>query len=106
MFMKEPGVILDPTGGGHPDIDRIRGAHRSDVETVVPFLLIVLIWLETYPSLFTVKLILRSFSIARIIHGIIYMDIIPVHKFIKIFISLFSYLVIAYVAVSCIASCA
>ncbi|XP_046435525.1 microsomal glutathione S-transferase 1-like [Neodiprion fabricii] len=102
MFIKEPGVILDPTGGGHPDIDRIRAAHRSDVETVLPFLLMGLIWLETSPSVDLVKLVIRSFSLARIFHGLFYMDVIPVHQLVKVFTSLFSYLVAAYIALSCL----
>ncbi|XP_012264227.2 prostaglandin E synthase-like [Athalia rosae] len=102
IFVAEPGVILDPTGGGHPDIDRIRSVHRSDLEIVLPFLIITLIWLETSVPPSAVKSVLRWFTFSRICHSLFYMEIIIVHQLIKIFISVLSYALVTYVAVSCI----
>lgn len=102
IFMTE-SVILDVSGGGHPDVDRIRAAHRSDVETVVPFLLMTLLWIETSPSACTVKLVMWSFLLARILHGIFYMDVLPhLPQVFKTSISVLSYSIVAYVAASCV----
>ncbi|KAG7201439.1 hypothetical protein KM043_004199 [Ampulex compressa] len=46
MWMKSSDVTLCPSGGGHPDVERIRRAHRYDLEIVFPYLLIAPIWLR------------------------------------------------------------
>ncbi|XP_076178498.1 prostaglandin E synthase [Ptiloglossa arizonensis] len=76
VWMKGPDIILCPTGGGHEDVDRIRGAHRHDLETVLPFLLIAPLWLCASPLFPVARTILPSFAITSVLRTLVQMKIV------------------------------
>lgn len=59
-----------------PDVERIRRAHRNDLENVLPWFIITYLWLGTGPSLWLAKVLIQTFVLARIGHTISY-AIIP-----------------------------
>jgi len=59
-----------------PDVERVRRAHRNDLENVLPWFIITYLWLGTGPSLWLAKMLIRTFVLARIAHTISYV-IIP-----------------------------
>lgn len=81
--MKGPNPILCPTGGGHEDLDRIRSAHRHDLETVLPYLLITPIWLNTSPMCPVAKTIPRCFAILSVSYTLMHMEIVNVPRYCK-----------------------
>ncbi|XP_053974343.1 prostaglandin E synthase-like [Hylaeus volcanicus] len=76
VWMKGPDVILCPTGGGHEEVDRIRSAHRHDLETVLPFLLIAPIWLCTSPLFPVARSILSCFAFVSVLYTLMHMKIV------------------------------
>lgn len=87
MWMKGPNVILCHTGGGHEDVDRIRSAHRHDLETLLPYLLIMPIWLYTSPSFPLARTILPCFAIVSILYTLLHMQIVNAHRYCKTILS-------------------
>ncbi|XP_003706418.1 prostaglandin E synthase [Megachile rotundata] len=83
MWMKGPNIILCSTAGGHEDVDRIRSAHRHDLETVLPYLLITAIWLNTSPLYLVAKTILPCFPIFSISYTLMHMDIVNIPRYCK-----------------------
>jgi glutathione S-transferase len=59
-----------------PDVERVRRAHRNDLENILPWFIITYLWLSTGPSLWLAKMLIRTFVLARIAHTISYV-IIP-----------------------------
>lgn len=54
------------------DVERVRRAHRNDLENIFPWFLMTLVWLTTGPSYTMAMLLIRTFVIARIVHTIAY----------------------------------
>ncbi|XP_008554601.1 microsomal glutathione S-transferase 1 [Microplitis demolitor] len=55
-----------------PDVERVRRAHLNDLENILPWFVITLVWLSTGPSHFLAMVLIRTFTISRIIHTIAY----------------------------------
>lgn len=55
-----------------PDVERVRRAHRNDLENVVPWFIITYIWLGTEPSVTLAKILIRTFVLSRIAHTLSY----------------------------------
>lgn len=55
-----------------PDVERVRRAHRNDLENVLPWFIITYLWLGTGPSLWLAKILIPTFVLARITHTISY----------------------------------
>merc|ERR1719336_1237293 len=68
----EPGAQIGV--GVCEDVERVRRAHQNDLENILPFLSLGLLYLFTGPSLFTAKMVFRSFSCLRIVHTIAYLS--------------------------------
>ncbi|XP_076245077.1 prostaglandin E synthase [Calliopsis andreniformis] len=100
MWMKGPNVILCPTGGGHEDVDRIREAHRHDLETVLPYLLITPIWLSTSPSFPLARMILTCFAIVSILYTLVHMQILNVHHYFKAILSALELSILIYISIA------
>ncbi|CAK9800320.1 hypothetical protein ANTPLA_LOCUS2378 [Anthophora plagiata] len=98
MWLKGPDVILCPNGGGHEDVDRIRSAHRHDLETVLPYLLITPIWLSTSPLFPVARAILPSFAIVSVSYTILHMKIVNLHDYCKTILSVLQYSVLIYMS--------
>ena len=54
-------------------IERIRSAHRNDMENIVPFLVLGLFYTLTNPSYFMAVLCFRVFTVARFLHTFFYL---------------------------------
>ncbi|CAL1686253.1 unnamed protein product [Lasius platythorax] len=80
VFVTEEDVKALGTGKepkyNDPDVERVRRAHRNDLENVLPWFIITYLWLSTGPSLWLAKMLIRTFVLARIAHTISYV-IIP-----------------------------
>lgn len=70
-FLGKGKVILNDL-----DVERVRQAHRNDLENILPWFIITYLWLGTGPSLWLTNTLMRTFVLARIIYTISYV-IIP-----------------------------
>ncbi|XP_069717974.1 microsomal glutathione S-transferase 1 [Phaenicophaeus curvirostris] len=60
-----------------PDVERVRRGHLNDLENIVPFLGIGLLYALSGPDLFTALLHFRIFAGARIAHSFAYLIPLP-----------------------------
>ncbi|NXO60406.1 MGST1 transferase, partial [Aramus guarauna] len=60
-----------------PDVERVRRGHLNDLENIVPFLVIGLLYALSGPELSTALLHFRIFAGARIIHTFAYLIPLP-----------------------------
>merc|ERR1712018_669493 len=70
---KQPGTKC----GTNEDIERVRRAHQNDIENVVPFAIIGLLYIFTNPAYSTALFCFRFFAGARILHTLVYLLAIP-----------------------------
>merc|ERR1712121_514221 len=63
--------------GINEDVERVRRAHQNDIENIVPFLILGLLYIFTSPTLATATLVFRIFAAARIWHTFVYLLVIP-----------------------------
>merc|ERR1711997_392451 len=70
---KQPGTKC----GTNDDIERVRRAHQNDIENVVPFAILGLLYIFTNPAYSTALLCFRLFAGARILHTVVYLLAIP-----------------------------
>jgi uncharacterized MAPEG superfamily protein len=54
------------------DIERARRAHLNDLESILPFLFVALLFALTAPSIWIARLYFWGFFIARVFHSIAY----------------------------------
>lgn len=59
-----------------PDVERVRRAHRNDLENILAFITVALFYVLTSPHTFLAINLFRAASISRIVHTIVY-AIIP-----------------------------
>merc|ERR1712228_117728 len=59
------------------NVERVRRAHQNDIENILPFLSLGLLYTFTSPALSTALLVFRTFVGARILHTIVYTLVIP-----------------------------
>ncbi|EDX01732.1 microsomal glutathione S-transferase 1 [Drosophila yakuba] len=62
---------------GDPNVERVRRAHRNDLENILPFLLMSLVYIASGPNPLTARLLIRIGASARLLHTVVY-AIIPV----------------------------
>lgn len=55
-----------------PDVERVRRAHRNDLENILPFFSVGLLYMLTNPEPFIAINLFRAVAIARILHTIVY----------------------------------
>ncbi|XP_034019589.1 microsomal glutathione S-transferase 1-like [Thalassophryne amazonica] len=60
-----------------PDVERVRRCHQNDLENIVPFLVLGLLYALTGPDLWTALLHYRLFTGSRIFHTISYVAALP-----------------------------
>lgn len=68
LNLKKDSVV----GFGNVDIERIRRAHRNDLENILPFLTIGLFYVLTSPEPLIANNLFRVIGIARILHTLVY----------------------------------
>lgn len=71
---------LAPRGTVDADIERVRRAHQNDLENVLPFLILGLLYALTDPSMFTARLYFIGFLIARVFHSVFYIAGLQPHR--------------------------
>ncbi|EFX71231.1 hypothetical protein DAPPUDRAFT_231548 [Daphnia pulex] len=54
------------------DVERVRRAHLNDLENILPFLSLALLYIGTDPNLGTAKFLFRTFTAARFSHTFVY----------------------------------
>lgn len=57
---------------GDPDVERIRRAHRNDLENILPFLIAGFFYVLINPEVFIAVNLFRATAIARIAHTLVY----------------------------------
>lgn len=97
MWMLKPGIILCPTGDGHPDVIRIRSAHRKDLETVLLFLVFSPLWLNVETCTSTVKILIPSFSLSSILYTMLHMELVQMSPSYKTVLSTTLCLILTYI---------
>lgn len=55
-----------------PDVERVRRAHRNDLENILPFFIAGLFYVLTNPEAFIAVNIFRAAAVARIVHTLVY----------------------------------
>lgn len=61
----------------HPDVERVRRCHQNDLENIIPFVVVGLLYALTGPELSVALLHYRLFAGARIFHTIAYVGALP-----------------------------
>ncbi|XP_075157045.1 microsomal glutathione S-transferase 1 [Haematobia irritans] len=55
-----------------PDVERVRRAHRNDLENILPFLLITLVYIATGPNALAARMLIRIGASCRLLHTGVY----------------------------------
>ncbi|XP_059619262.1 microsomal glutathione S-transferase 1-like [Phlebotomus argentipes] len=55
-----------------PDVERVRRAHRNDLENVFPFILVAFFYVLTNPEAYLAINLFRAAVISRIVHTLVY----------------------------------
>ncbi|ALC48562.1 Mgstl [Drosophila busckii] len=55
-----------------PNVERVRRAHRNDLENILPFFIIGLLYTLTNPAAFLAINLFRAVAIGRIVHTLVY----------------------------------
>ncbi|XP_034118534.1 microsomal glutathione S-transferase 1 isoform X1 [Drosophila albomicans] len=55
-----------------PNVERVRRAHRNDLENILPFFIVGLLYTLTNPSAFIAINLFRAVGISRIAHTLVY----------------------------------
>ncbi|KAJ8398864.1 hypothetical protein AAFF_G00417720 [Aldrovandia affinis] len=80
-----------------PDVERVRRCHQNDLENVVPFVLVGLLYALTGPDLQTALLHFRVFVVSRFLHTVVYVTPLPQPSRVIVFlVGLFTTLSMAY----------
>ncbi|XP_066583006.1 prostaglandin E synthase-like [Prorops nasuta] len=104
-FKGSDNITLCPSGGGDPEVDRIRSAHRVDLEIVLPYLLIAPIYLYFETNLPLARLLMPIFATTSIFYTLSHMDIIPVKAGSKTALYMIKLLVPVYMCAVCMINC-
>ncbi|CAL1535783.1 unnamed protein product [Lymnaea stagnalis] len=71
-FGKKLQVVLN-----NPQVERVRRCHLNDLENVIPFVLLGLLYVATGPNQAAASLHFRIFTISRYIHTFVYLLVVP-----------------------------
>jgi len=63
----------------NPDVERVRRAHQNDLENILPFFFVGLLYCLINPVAATANLLFKTFTIARYMHTLVY-AIVPVRQ--------------------------
>ncbi|XP_030566067.1 microsomal glutathione S-transferase 1 isoform X2 [Drosophila novamexicana] len=88
-----------------PNVERVRRAHRNDLENILPFFIIGLLYTLTNPNAFLAINLFRAVGIARIAHTLVYAVVVVPQpaRALAFFVAL---LATAYMALQVIAAAA
>lgn len=54
------------------DVERVRRAHRNDLENILPFFVVGLFYILTNPTESVAINLFRAFAMSRIVHSVVY----------------------------------
>merc|ERR550519_1162744 len=60
-----------------PDVERVRRCHQNDLENIIPFVAVGLLYSLSGPDLSTALIHFRVFAASRIIHTVVYVTPLP-----------------------------
>lgn len=66
-----------PLNTNHPDVERVRRCHQNDIENVIFFVALGLLYVATGPSIMAATWHFRIFVISRYIHTLAYLNAVP-----------------------------
>jgi len=66
--------------GGDEDIERARRAHRNDLENILPFFGVGLLYALGNPSMFAARIYFIGYMLARILHSVFYIRSMQPHR--------------------------
>ncbi len=64
---------LAAAAGGDADIERARRAHRNDLENILPYFGVGLLYAFSNPSMVAASIYFIGYTVARILHSIFYL---------------------------------
>ncbi|KAG5309412.1 PTGES synthase, partial [Acromyrmex charruanus] len=98
MWMtKKADILFCPTGDGHPDVIRIRHAHRHDIETVLPFLVFTPLWLNVETCNLTVRILIPGFALVSILYTLVYMQLLQLSVLWKLSLFITLYCILTFI---------
>jgi uncharacterized MAPEG superfamily protein len=62
------------------DIERVRRAHQNDLENILPFFIVGLVYLMTRPSMLSAQIYGIGYLVARTLHSIFYIRSMQPHR--------------------------
>lgn len=71
---------LRPQNGPHEDIERVRRAHRNDLENILPYFGVGLLYALSNPSLAAAEVYFIGYTIARVLHSVFYIRSMQPHR--------------------------
>jgi glutathione S-transferase len=71
---------LAPRPSLDEDIERVRRAHRNDLENILPFFVVGFLFLLTRPSMASAAVYLVGYLLARTLHSIFYLRALQPHR--------------------------
>ncbi|GIW41798.1 MAG: hypothetical protein KatS3mg076_2375 [Candidatus Binatia bacterium] len=71
---------LAPTTTPDEDIERVRRAHRNDLENILPFFLSGFLYVLAEPTVLGTRVCFLGFTAARILHSIFYIRAMQPHR--------------------------
>lgn len=83
----------------HEDVERCRRAHLNDLENVIPFIIIGLLFILTEPNVKVGAWLFRIVGIVRILHSIFY-AIHPVRQPTRAILHYIAYVISLYMTLS------
>lgn len=63
---------LTPKASVHEDIERVRRAHRNDLENILPYFGVGLLYALSQPSLTGARIYFIGYTVARVLHSVCY----------------------------------
>ncbi|XP_058445429.1 microsomal glutathione S-transferase 1-like [Malaya genurostris] len=101
---REDAAMISPTAKpifDDPQVERVRRAHRNDLENILPFFLVAFLYLLTRPDPTLAANLIRIAAISRIVHSIVY-AVFVVPQPARLLSYAVTQLVMAYMAFKCI----
>nr|XP_019558614.2 microsomal glutathione S-transferase 1-like [Aedes albopictus] len=83
-----------------PDVERVRRAHRNDLENILPFFVVAFLYLLTNPDPWLATQLIRVAVAGRIVHSLVY-AVMPVPQPARLFSFGATLLVTVYMVVQC-----
>jgi glutathione S-transferase len=71
---------MAPAARTDADIERVRRAHRNDLENILPFFAVGFFYALTNPSLLMARIYFVGFALARILHSVFYIRSVQPHR--------------------------